>query len=375
RFAFLSKAGLDLSIELGFIPDVVHSHDWQTALASYYIKTWKWDKDYFKGTSSVLTIHNMGYQGQVEPGISPFIGLNWMQLRDSEFEALGAINLLKGGIFYSDKITTVSPNYAREILGEPGGNGLSPFLIRRKDDVIGILNGIDTDEWDPQTDAFLPANYSVSSLKGKADCKKELQKQFLLELNPKKPIFSFVGRMASQKGLDLLLGCVHEILTWDIQLIILGSGDPLLTTVFGDLPKWYPGKVGAYIGFQSYLAHLIEAGSDFFIMPSRYEPCGLNQLYSMLYGTIPIVRATGGLKDTVAKYDPVQKKGLGFTFDETTPMALKDTIGWALYTWYNKPQEILKMKKRGMKEDFSWKKAVLEYEKLYQQAQERKKSW
>ncbi|MDT8448244.1 MAG: glycogen synthase GlgA [bacterium] len=376
RFAFFSKAALDLAVALDFKPDVVHCSDWQTALVPYYVKAWGWPGDFFKGTASVLTIHNIGYQGiHSDLSLARFIGLNWMQLRPDEFESFGGVNLLKGGFFYADQITTVSPTYAQEILTEPGGNGLSPYLLRRKEDVSGILNGIDTDEWNPAKDRHLPAKFSAKDLKGKAACKAELQKAMGLEVNPDKPVFGLVGRLAEQKGLDLLQKSIHEILGWDLQIALLGSGMPELEGFFGWLPGLYPGKMGSYIGFQNRLAHLIEAGSDFFIMPSRYEPCGLNQMYSMAYGTLPIVRATGGLVDTVQNYDPKAGTGTGFVFEDIDAGALRDTIGWALYTWYNDKKGYLGMQQRAMKKDFSWKQAVKGYETVYKKALGRRAGW
>lgn len=376
RFAFFSKASLELAIELNFKPDIVQCNDWQTALVPYYLKCWGWDnRNFFKRSASVLTLHNMGYQGMIDLSLAPFIGLNYMQVRDDEFEAIHGLNLLKGGIFYADKIVTVSPTYAQEILSEPGGCGLSYFLNRRREDIVGILNGIDTREWSPKMDHYLPENFSADKMEGKDVCKLELQKKFHLRSSLDVPIFGMVGRMAEQKGLDLLQDCVHEILQWDLQLIILGSGDPKLSGFFGDLPKYYPGKVGAYIGFQPYLAHLIEAGSDFFIMPSRYEPCGLNQMYSMLYGTLPVVRATGGLNDTVENYNPNKDNGTGFSFYDISSYALKNTLRAALDTWYNKPEDIKKMRKRGMTQDFTWEKAVVSYKETFEQALERRASW
>jgi starch synthase len=375
RFAFFSKAALELARKIDFKPDIVHANDWQTALVCYYLKTWHWDDAFFSNTASILTIHNIGYQGQTDRSFSHFIGLNWMQVRESEFEALGGINLLKGGIYYADQITTVSPTYAREILSEPGGNGLSPFLQRRRDDIIGILNGIDTTEWDPTSDCYLPANYSAQDLSGKAVCKEELQKLFTLTVDPDIPIFGVVSRMVTQKGLDLLKDCLPEVLTWHLQLVILGDGDPYFTDYFGNLPRFHPFKTGSYIGFEPQFAHLIEAGADFFLMPSRYEPCGLNQMFSLVYGTLPIVRATGGLNDTVENFNPVRNTGTGFVFHDISPEALKNTIGWALHTWYQRRDCYLKMQQRAMSRDFSWNHAVTAYEKAYRKARKRRRAW
>ena len=375
RFAFFSKACLDLALAVGFKPDVVQANDWQTALIPFYLKTWDFGSDFFKNTASLLSIHNIGYQGIVPADIHRFLGLQMWQFRESEFESFGTINLLKGSIFYADKVVTVSPTYAKEILGEPGGNGLSTYLQRRADDVTGILNGIDSKEWNPRTDKLIPANFTHEDLSGKALCKEALQKEFGLEVNPHKPIFGLVGRLAAQKGLDLLMQCVEEVLQWDLQMVLLGSGDPVLSDFFYHLPTRFPGKFASHIGFQPHMAHLIEAGSDFFVMPSRYEPCGLNQMYSLHYGTLPIVRGTGGLVDTVINYQPPLDLGTGFVFYDISANALRDTIGWALATYFNHPEDIKKMQVRGMLEDFTWGRAIKQYMVAYKEAVNRRKSW
>ncbi len=375
RFSFFSKAVLDLTIQLDFKPDVVHVNDWQTAVIPYYLKTWNWGSRFFDHTASVLTIHNLGYQGLANLSISNFIGLNWMQVREEEFESLGSLNLLKGGIFYADQITTVSPTYATEILSEPGGWGLSTYLSRRKNDITGILNGVDISEWNPGTDPTIPANFSRKDLSGKAVCKSELQSAFSLPVNKDIPIFAYIGRFADQKGLSMLKDCLDTILSWELQFIVLGSGDPTYSELFGNLPKYYPDKVATYIGFQSDLAHQVEAGADFFVMPSVYEPCGLNQMYSMIYGTLPIVRGTGGLVDTVDNFDEKNSKGTGFVFNDIAGKALENTIGWALSTWYNEKESYLAMQQRGMEKDFSWSKALSAYEAVYQKAHDRRSHW
>ncbi len=375
RFAFLSKAALDACVSMDFQPDVVHANDWQTALMPYYVKTWNFPNGFFDNTACLLSIHNIGYQGHMPSDIMSFIGVQKWQFRDCEFESFGGLNFLKGGIFYADKVTTVSPSYADEILGEPGGSGLSPYLERRKDDVVGILNGIDLKEWNPKKDKLIPANFDAEDLSGKAICKADLQKEFGLPVDEKIPLFGLVGRLADQKGLDLLKGCIEELLTWDIQIVLLGSGDPELAAYFGSLPARFPTKFGSYIGFDPRLAHLIEAGSDFFIMPSRYEPCGLNQMYSLTYGTLPIVRATGGLKDTVENYEAGTGLGTGFVFETISVDALKNTIGWAVDTWFNHPKDIASMQQKALAQDFSWKQAIKQYVVAYKAAQKRRKLW
>ena len=374
RFAFLSKASLDLAKAIDFKADVVQANDWQTSLIPFYLKTWDFG-GFFDKTASVLSIHNIGYQGHYGAGLMYFLGIQKWQFRSCEFESFGGLNFLKGGVFYADKVSTVSPTYAQEILGEPGGNGLSTFLQRRSDDVVGILNGIDLKEWNPKTDKLLPARYHKDDMSGKAVCKKSLQEAMGLEQDPSKPIFGLVGRLAEQKGLDLLQGCIHEVMKWDVQIALIGSGDPELAKFFGELPAQYPGRFGSYIGFDSRLAHLIEAGSDFFVMPSRYEPCGLNQMYSLGYGTIPIVRATGGLVDTVIDCDHDPEQGTGYHFSDIHHAALQAALYRAYRHWQDAPEQITAMRERGMAEDFSWKRAVKDYMKIYREAKKRRAAW
>ncbi len=375
RFAFFSKAVLDLAIQQKIKPDVVHINDWQTALIAYYLKTWFWTEPSFENTASVLTIHNLGYQGHFPMENAEFVGLNWMQVRSDEFEDNNGINPLKGGLFYADMVTTVSPTYAKEILTEPGGCGLSSYLSRRKNDVVGILNGIDDKEWNCKTDKYIPQTYSAEDLSGKAMCKKALQKKFGLKTDPGIPVFGMVGRLAYQKGMQLLMGCLEDVLAWEIQLVVLGSGNPFYAGYYENLAGFFKEKVGIYIGFQNELAHLIEAGSDFFIMPSLYEPCGLNQIYSMLYGTLPIVRSTGGLADTVQNFNEKNLTGTGFVFNDINSEALKNTIGWALATWYNNQKGYKAIQQSAMKQGFGWQKAVKKYHSVYLKAIDRRKNW
>lgn len=376
RFGFFSRAAIQLCRDLNFKPDIFHANDWQTALVPYYLKVQEWQNPFFKKTASVFTIHNMAYQGKFPIFDSFYLGMDAAQLTESRFEDHGNINFMKGAFFYADAITTVSPGYAKEILSEPGGNGLSQYLNRREADLTGILNGADGDHWDPETDELIPANYSLNDLSGKAVCKRELQKQFLLEPNSKVPVVGLVARFCEQKGLHLLMPVVREIVdTMLIQLVFLGNGEKWLEDFFGGLPAEFPGKIGAWIGYDSRKAHLIEAGSDFFLMPSLYEPCGLNQIYSMQYGTLPIVRATGGLKDTVEQYDEATGEGTGFLFDSPDPQAIRNTIGWAVSTYFDRPQHLQTMQSRAMKKKFCWKEAAAKYEEVYRKALARRAFW
>lgn len=369
RFALLSKAAMQICKDLNFIPDVMHVHDWPTALVSAYLKTWDRILSPLSATASVLTIHNVGYPGVYHASALPYIGLGWEYFTSDLMEDNGRINLLKTGIHFSDAITTVSPTHGREILEPVGGQGLAPYLNNRRADLFGILNGVDYDEWNPATDTLIPATYSPDDMSGKATCKTALQKQFGLTPDTDRPVFGIVSRFASQKGFGLLTQILPYALSqMKMQFVALGSGDRDTENFFHWLTAAHPGQVGSYIGFSNERSHLVEAGSDFFLMPSLYEPCGLNQIYSMKYGTLPLVRATGGLADTVQNYNEATGDGTGFVFGAPTPAALYDTIGWAVSTYFDRPQHIAQMQQQAMALDFSWPKAAKEYETVYAHA-------
>jgi starch synthase len=340
-----------------------------TSVASIFLKTWDRILSPLSQTASVLTIHNIGYQGKFDPSVLHFYGLGGEYLRPDRLEDYGAINLLKAGIQYSDAITTVSPTYAREIRDPIGGMGLAPYLNNRAEHLFGIVNGVDTQVWNPATDQFLPATYQPGKLKGKAACKRALQEKFGLVVDPKVPIFAVISRFAPQKGFDLLRAALPGAMRdMAIQFVALGTGDPATENFFRWLSSAFPRRANAHIGFAPDLAHLIEAGSDFFVMPSIYEPCGLNQMYSSLYGTLPIVRATGGLDDTVENYNEAAGTGTGFKFWDLTEAALYFTLGWAVSTWYDRPHHYRAMQQTGMNRDFSWAASAREYEKVYEHA-------
>jgi starch synthase len=320
-------------------------------------------------TGSVLTLHNIGYQGKFNRSVLDFYGLGPEYMTPDRFEDFGAVNLLKAGIQYADMITTVSPTYAREIREPIGGMGLGMYLNDRGDRVRGILNGVDTELWNPATDKYLPARYSADDMAGKAACKKALQERLGLEVNPNIPIFGMISRFAPQKGFDLVRGALPQAMRdMAMQVVALGSGDPVTESFFRWLHASFGGRAYGYIGFSPELAHLIEAGSDFFIMPSYYEPCGLNQMYSSLYGSLPIVRATGGLDDTVDNYVEATGEGTGFKFWDATDRALFYTLGWAVSTYFDRPQHYRAMQRRGMLRDFSWTSSAKQYEEVYEQA-------
>ena len=369
RFGVLSKAALQICKDVNWIPHVAHVHDWMTSPAAVFLKTWDRVLSPLSETASVLTIHNIGYQGKFPADVLSFYGLGADYLTADKFEDFGDINLLKAGIQYADAVTTVSPTYANEIRGPIGGMGMQMYLNNRGENVYGIVNGVDVESWNPSTDRYLPARYNVDDMSGKAICKKALQERFGLHVDPKVPLFGIVSRFAPQKGFDLIRGALPQALRdMLMQVVVLGTGDPLTESFFRWLHNAHPHSANAHIGFVPELSHLIEAGCDFFIMPSIYEPCGLNQMYSSLYGTLPIVRATGGLDDTVENYDEATGGGTGFKFSDISQRALYHTIGWAVSTWWDRPQHYAQMQKRGMQKDFTWNHSAVEYERVYEDA-------
>jgi len=369
RFGFLCLAALQLCKALGFEADIVHAHDWQAAPAVAYLKTWYWNDPLLGKAAGVLTIHNLSYQGVYDAACLPYLGLGWENFQPDKFESFGKLNLLKGGIASADMVSTVSPTYARETRTPELGCGLAPYLNNRGDRYWGILNGVDYAQWTPATDKHLPAKYSAADLTGKAICKKTLQERFHLEQDPGIPLIGVVSRFVAQKGLDQLAQVIEGIVNdMRVQFAILGSGEKGLEDYYGDLPRRYPGRIGAWIGYDEALSHQIEAGADFFIMPSVFEPCGLNQLYSLKYGTLPIVRATGGLDDSVIQYDEASGTGTGFKYHEANPTAIYFCVGWAVSTWYDRPQHYKTLQKTAMDQDFSWERSAGTYLEMYQKA-------
>jgi starch synthase len=369
RFGFFSRAALQLCKDIGFKPDIVHANDWQTALAPAYLKIWHWDDPILGGAAAVITLHNVAYQGIYPLSFYDYLGLGWQNFTEEKFESYKKVNFLKGGIYYSDVITAVSPAFAREITQPYGGFGLAPYLCRRGDDLIGILNGIDYALWDPERDPFIPAHFSVHDLEGKRECKRRLQQSFGLPVDDEVALIGAIGRFVKQKGFHLIAQAIEGILRdMHVQFVILGSGEHVLQDYFWNLPGRYSGRVGSFIGFDDKRAHQIEAGCDFFLMPSLFEPCGLNQMYSQRYGTLPVVHATGGLDDTVQNYDEATGQGTGFKFWQPSPQALHYTVGWAISTYYDRPQHIRGMIETAMRQDFSWEKSALHYEAAYARA-------
>jgi starch synthase len=372
RFILLCKAVIESLQRLSWAPDVIHCNDWQTGLLPLLVKdNYNWDK-FFDNTAFLFTIHNIGYQGRFGKDT-----LSKAEIRgdlfylDGPVEFENSVNFMKTGIVFSDIINTVSPTYAKEIMTAENGAGLDKVLLDRKDDLYGILNGVDYSDWNPHDDTLIPFRYTPSYLTGKLKNKKFLIEHLRLPFDEKIPLAGIISRMVSQKGFDIFADVVNSLMKLDLQWVILGSGEDRFENLFRGLQNDFPNKVSTYIGYSNDLAHLIEAGSDIFIMPSRYEPCGLNQIYSLKYGTVPIVRKTGGLADTVFDWDEMKyeekKNGNGFSFSDYNGQAFLKTLGRALKFF---PQREIwsKIQKNGMKMDFSWEKSAKEYIELYKKA-------
>jgi len=374
RFTFLARGALELTRALGWVPDVVHANDWQTALLPVYLNTLEWGQP-LHGSASVYTIHNLAYQGVFDGGALFITGLGQEHYNPDEFEHFGVMNLTKAAFHHSTLLSTVSPTYASEIRTPEYGCGLDGVLAARGADLRGILNGIDEEEWNPAADRYIAARFDASDLAGKAICKRALQQEAGLPIDEAVPLFAFIGRMTSQKGVDVLMRTMPRILRWDLQFVLLGTGDPETENFFAHLAAEYPDRFAAWLYFDDERAHRIEAGADFFLMPSRFEPCGLSQMYSLLYGTLPIVRATGGLLDTVQNYDQRDGSGTGFVFHDLDPDSLANTVGWALSTWYDRSPHIRTLRKNAMAQDFSWDRAALEYEGLYGDAYRKRRGY
>jgi starch synthase len=369
RFALFSRAVLEASKILG-VPHVFHCHDWQTALIPVMLRTLYAEDPAFHEVATVFTIHNMGYQGLFPPDTLPLLMLPWDLLTISKMEFFGQVNFLKGALVHADYVTTVSKKYSQEIQTTEYGFGLEGVLRSRSATVTGILNGVDYDVWSPQADKFTVAKYSPQDLGGKLQCKKDLLNAFGIAstgANSKVPVIGIVSRFASQKGFDLIAQIMDRLALEDMILLVVGSGDKLYEEMFHRINKQFPNKIVAKVAFDNALAHKIEAGADMFLMPSRYEPCGLNQIYSLKYGTVPIVRATGGLDDTIDPWDARTGKGTGFKFSDYTGEALLAAIKSAMLA-YQDPSSWQTLMRNGMGRDFSWGVSAREYGKIYDRA-------
>jgi len=375
RFALFSRAVLEASKVLG-VPHVFHCHDWQSALVPVMLRTLYAEDPAFREVATVFTIHNMGYQGLFPPDTLPLLMLPWDLLTISKMEFFGQLNFLKGALVLSDFVTTVSRKYSQEIQTTEYGFGLEGVLRDRAATVTGILNGVDYDEWSPQTDKFIAMKYWPQDLSGKLQCKKDLLQAFGIanvDASSKVPVIGIVSRFAAQKGFDLISQIMDRLAREEMIMVVLGSGDKPYEEMFQRLNKQFPNKIAAKVAFDNAIAHKIEAGADMFLMPSRYEPCGLNQIYSLKYGTVPIVRATGGLDDTIEPWDARTGKGTGFKFSDYTGEALLATIKQALLA-YQDPSSWQTLMRNGMGRDFSWGASAREYGKIYERARQARAS-
>jgi starch synthase len=366
RFAFLAIAALEWASRQSRWPSIVHVHDWQAGLVPVYARR------YFPSAAVpfVITIHNLAYQGVFDKGWVPRLGLRWDDFTVNGFEFYDQLNFLKAAINFTDRITTVSPTYADEIQRPEYGHGLDGVIRNRRDRLTGILNGIDTDEWNPATDRHLPAHYSADDLEGKASVKRALLQQFGLpadEVAMKRPLIGIVSRLVDQKGMDLIEAAAGELAALDVSMTVVGSGDARFEHMWRALAAAVPGRIATFIGFNEQRAHLVEAGADMFLMPSRFEPCGLNQMYSMRYGTVPVARAVGGLVDTVRPYAPRSTGATGFLFSDYRPAAMLTALREAI-TVYAQPRVWRRLQVNGMKKDFSWQRSASEYVKVYKSA-------
>ncbi|MCI7105903.1 MAG: glycogen synthase GlgA [Lachnobacterium sp.] len=368
KFAYFSKAVLASLPYIDYAPDVIHCHDWQTGLVPVYLHTAFGDDNFYAGIKTVFSIHNLKFQGRWRiREVIDITGLPEQIFNDKELESYGEANYLKGGVVYADAVTTVSPSYANEITTQEGGEGLHGLMNARKNVLYGILNGIDYDEFNPQTDPYIESNFSSKSvLSGKKANKAALQKELGLPVRESAFVIGIVSRLTEQKGFDLVSYIMDDLVSQlDVQIVILGTGESKFENVFHHFHSQYPDKVSAYIGYSEEKAHKIYASADAFLMPSLFEPCGLSQMMSMRYGTIPIVRETGGLKDTVQAYNEYENTGTGFSFCNFNADDMKYVVEYAYHVFRDKRKAWEDMMQRAMAQDFSWNKSAGEYEKLY----------
>lgn len=369
RFIFFSRAVLETVPHLGFTPDVIHANDWQTGLVPVYLNEVYRLKAGYRRVRSVFTIHNIAYQGQFGRDVLKLTGLPGWLFNPAQLEFHGHFNFLKAGVVFADAVNTVSPTYAREIRTPEFGCGLDGLLSGIGDKLTGIVNGVDYTEWDPATDPHIAARYDRDTVfENKPACKADLQRQYKLPEDPAAPVLGMVARLVGQKGIDLVMSAAPGFLDLGCQMVFLGEGDPEFHDQLRALQARHPEQVGVHLGFSEGLAHKIEAGADLFLMPSRYEPCGLNQIYSLRYGTPPVVRATGGLRDTVAnatEENLAAGTATGFAFGAYTGSALYETVKWALSLYRDRPEDFRQVVRTAMAQDWSWDRSAAEYEALY----------
>jgi len=373
RFIFFSKAVLNFCQRIGFSPDIIHHHEWQTGLIPAYLKSASQNDPFYSHTAAVFTIHNIAYQGLFKKEKFWLTGLPAEMYNPEGIEFWERINFMKAGIVYADAINTVSKKYSEEIQTPEYGYGLDGILRKRKESLYGILNGVDYEDWDPSHDPHLIARYDLKDLSGKRECKKDLLKEFHLPPSLENaPLLAMISRLADQKRFDLLMEILEPLFALDIGFVLLGTGEQKYHDLFTQVAQKYPQKAGIRIAYDDRLAHKIEAGADFFLMPSKYEPCGLNQIYSLKYGTIPVVRATGGLDDTILHYDPAAKKGNGFKFTRYDAKEFLNTLNGAI-GFYSQPDHWKQLLRNAMTADFSWKRSAEAYLQLYRKALEKKR--
>lgn len=368
RFGFFSRAALELPRVLGWHPNIMHCHDWHSGLLPAYChnlqNSWRVEADSRCDARTVFTIHNLAYQGLADKEFLPRLGLDWSLFTVQGLEYYDAINPLKAGLVFCDALNTVSPQYAREIQSPHFGEGLDGVLRDRSVVLAGILNGIDYKQWNPDTDPIIAANYNTGDMSGKAACRRDLLQRVRLPDDPTKPVIGMVSRLSSQKGFDLVAQALEPMLAMGFQFVLLGTGDQHYQRLFEDLGRRFAGAVSVNLGvFNDDLAHRIYAGSDFFLMPSRYEPCGLGQMIALAYGTVPVVRATGGLADSVREFDVPLGQGNGFTFEEFSAQALLDALRRAKCC-FGSPQWP-RLLQNALECDFSWDLSAAQYESLY----------
>lgn len=364
RYAFFSKAALDAGEALNYCPDIVHCHDWHTALVPYFMRKDK--SSFYKNSKSVLTVHNGAYQCQCPFADVPFLH----QYKDiaAQQDSHGTINFLKIGVMNADKINAVSPQYGHELKTPLGSHNMYHEYMTRQHDLTGILNGCDYSMWDPKTDKELPVNYSADDMQGKKICKAALQKEVGLPIKEDVPLIGMVCRLTEQKGFGFIVPILGHLMQHNVQVLIVGTGDPSISESLHMFADQQPDKFIFREEFSNHMAHLLEAGSDFFLMPSLFEPCGLNQMYSLAYGTIPIVRAVGGLRDTVIDLEEKPEQATGFIFDHPDSPTLLSCIRRAILFYYEYPEGFQAMQQRAMQTRFTWENAALQYVGLYEDA-------
>jgi len=363
RFVFFSKAALQLCKMLHFTPDIIHANDWHTAAMPILAKT-RFVHD-FAHAASILTIHNLQHQGHFYKGVMDVLEIGWEYFNPYEMESFDGVNILKGGIAAADALTTVSKKYAQEIQTPEFGFGLDGHIRAHNHKLFGILNGVDYDEWNPSKDGYIAAYYDVDDMSGKLTCKQDIQQYFHLAMRDDVPLIGFVGRFVEQKGIELIASVINTLLDHDIEIVMLGTGEQWAEEFFSEV-AYFRDNFALHVGYSNTLAHKIEAGCDMFLMPSLFEPCGLNQIYSLRYGTLPIVRAMGGLDDTIVNFDEEHNVGNGFKFYDATHEALYHTVLWAVDVYYNQEEAFERMQKFAMQEHFSWEDSAKEYEKVYE---------